>query len=74
MVADTDRFVVEANVKRYRELLETARDPKWRDTVQKLLAQAENDLKMMEHADKRAPWHRCVATFFSLAATLAQAA
>jgi hypothetical protein len=74
MVTDTERFVVEANIKRYREILETARDPKWREVVQELLADAEKNLRSMEHADKHASGSHSVATFLTLAMTLAQAA
>lgn len=74
MAADSDRFVVEANVKRYRELLQGARDPVWRATLQKLLSEAERDLRSLDRTRGTLAWHGCIAAAISLATSLAQAA
>lgn len=74
MAADTDRFVVEANIERFRNLLSTPLAPATRETLRALLAEAEEDLRRLNRPRRSASWHGFVAAFACVAATVAQAA
>ena len=71
METDSDRFVVEANVKRYRELLLDAQDPAWRATLQKLLCEAEKDLRAFDAARDMLRWQGCIAAAISFVVSAA---
>lgn len=73
-MGDIDRFVIHANIEKFQNLLKTERNPRTRDTLLRLLTDAEEDLKMLDRTEKGTSWHHCIATFISLAATIAQAA
>lgn len=74
MAADIDRFVVKANIERFRNLLRTRVEPATRRTLRALLAEAEEDLRRLDRPPRRSSWHDYVATFACVAATFAQAA
>ncbi len=71
---DIDRFVVEANIARFRTLLKARLAPATRETVRTLLAEAEEDLRKLDRSSRHAAWQSCIATVAWLATTLAQAA
>jgi hypothetical protein len=73
-VDDIDRFVVEANIARFRMLLKARLAPATRETVRALLAEAEADLRKLDRSPRDAAWQGCIATVAWLATALAQAA
>lgn len=46
-------FVIQGNIERYRRLIGEERDAARRDTISKLLAEAEADLRAMQKMQKR---------------------
>lgn len=57
MASDTDRFVLEANIERYRKLLITNLSPATRETVTALLAESEGELRRLKR-QRRVPWQQ----------------
>lgn len=73
-MSNIDRFVIESNIKNFKALLKTELEPSTRDTVCKLLADAEQELNNSGLAPKKASWHPFWTGLVYTAATVAQAA
>ena len=75
MTSDSDRFVLEANIERFRNLLTTKLSPGTRVTVTMLLKESEAELRRLTR--RPMPWPRSygdsVMVLCGILATLAQA-
>ncbi len=73
MAVDSDRFVLEANIEKYKTLLKTELVPVTRGTVLDLLAEAEEELRALERPRKIIGRQYYVVALCCLATVLAQA-
>lgn len=74
MAVDSDRFVLKANIEKYRNLLNMDLAPATRGTVLNLLSEVEEELRALDRPSKTGGWGGCVIALCCLTTLLAQAA
>ncbi len=77
MASDVHRFVLQANIERYRKLLTTSLSPATRRTVTLLLEESEGELRRLERV-RRGPWRgiygQSIIALYGILMSLAQTA
>ena len=77
MASDVNRFVLQANIDRYRKLLTTSLSPATRRTVTALLEESEGELRRLElirRGPRRSIYGQSIIALYGILISLAQAA